>query len=106
MQNPVNVFGAVQTPGEVIPAYPAVMTLPLPANPSVGHSYAGPPAPLCLPVASTCQSLFTQHLSPEIKPLGVIGVRLLGPPCCLPVSLGQRQISVRRVWIEGQFLCI
>lgn len=104
MQDPVTVFGVAQTPGDVIPAQPAVGTFPLPANPSVGDSYSAPPTPLCLPVAPTRQPLLTQHLRPEIEPVRVLGVRLLGPTCCLPVPLRQRKIYVCRVWVQGQFV--
>lgn len=106
VQGPVTVFGAAQTPGDVIPAQPAVRTFPLPANPSVGHSYGAPPAPLCLPVAPTLQPFLTQHLSLEIEPVRMIGVWLLGPTCCLPVPLWQRQIYVCGVWVQGQFVDI
>lgn len=100
---PVASAVAVQSPGRVVFAQPAVVTLSLPGHPSVGDSYESSPTPFCLPVAAPGQPLHAQHLSPEIKPLRVVRVRLLGPACRLPVSLGQRKVSVCCVWIQGEF---
>lgn len=103
---PVASAVAVQSPGRVVFAQPAVVTLSLPGHRSVGDSYESSPTPFGLPVAAPSQSLRAQHLSPEIKPLWVVRVRLLGPARRLPVSLGQRKVSVRCVWIQGEFFGI
>lgn len=103
---PVATAVAVQSPGRLVFAQPAVVTLSLPGHPSVGDSYESSPTPLCLPVAAPSQSLCAQHLSPEFKPLWVVRVWLLGPARRLPVSLEQRKVSVCSVRIQGEFFGI
>lgn len=79
VQAPVAIFGAVQTPGGVIPSQPGIRALSLPAHSFVGHSNADSPSPFYLPVAAPHLSLLTQHLCAEVEPLRVVRVRLLGP---------------------------
>ena len=103
VHGPEAIVCTAQAPGGVVPAQPAVVFLSLPAHTSVGYSYASSPVPFCLPVAPAAQSLLTQHLSPVIKPLGVVGIRLLSPTLRFPVLLGQSEVFVCCVWVQAEF---
>lgn len=98
----VAIFVAVYSPGRVILTQPAVIIFPLPAHPFVGYSYESSPTPFGLPVAAFSQTLRTQHLHPEIKPLWVFRIWLCGASFCFLVSLRKREVHVGCVWIQGQ----
>lgn len=100
------IFVAVEPPGTVIFAQPAVLTISLPTQPSVGHSDESSPSPFCLPVAAPGQPLRAQHLRPAIEPLWVIRMWLLSPISCLPVSLREKKVSVCCVWVQDELFGI
>lgn len=100
----VTVRRAEQSPGLVIISQCALITppFPFPLDAFIRHSYISPtPTPLSLPVAASRLTLFTQHLTIEVKSLWVVRIRLiLTHTCHLSVPLREREIYACCVWIQ------
>lgn len=73
----VTLCRAEHAPGLSVPPDAAVVSVPSPLDPSVGHSHIHHSLPLHLPVAAAAQPLGTQQLLPAVKPLRMVRIRLL-----------------------------
>src|SRR4029434_8282914 len=92
----VSLRRAEQIPGLVITSQQTVITPPFPLDAFIRHRYISPtPTPLSLPVAASRQILSTQHLTPPVKSLWVVRIRLiLTHTCHLSVPLRESEPSV------------
>lgn len=91
----------VEAPGLAAAVDPiALASLPLQAL--TRNSNSNKPRPLHLKVAASGQSLSAQHLLQLVKPLRVVRVKLLLlSKAHFPVALGQQEVHVHRVGVEG-----
>lgn len=102
-----HVLSTVQTPGLLIATSESTFsTLSFLRDAFIHHSYVHPRvslrAPLCLPVDTSGQALFTQHLGVPIESLWVNAIGLLhySSVHCLAVPLRQSEGRVCCVWIQ------
>ena len=88
----------------MVPSKPAVVGLSSPADAPVAQRDVNSSGQLQLPVAATRQAFSTQNLLVLLKPVGVIGVRLLRlHERHLPVVVGQFEVLVHRVGVDRDF---
>lgn len=90
---------AEETPGFIIVSKPAV----IPVDFFIRHCYVTPAVAFGLPVRASRHTLSTQNLLMVLKPLRMLLVKLLlFHRRHFFVSVGQQELSVCRVWIQGE----
>lgn len=95
--------GAAQAPGHVVEAKLAVVAASFTADVSVSHRDLHLPFPPHLPEAAVGQTLCTHHLGPEVESIGVVWIQLLLLHARhLPVVVGQPELPVHRVRVDGE----
>lgn len=99
---------AVQTPRNLIVSHHTVVFWPFATDALVGHSNPSPLSfPLHLPVTAARQALLEQDLGPVVKPVRVIGIRLLLADLAdFPLSVREDEESVSSVGIHCELTCI